>query len=103
LVANSIATQFYNREKPRTAHEISDVLDIPSRLTRIVLNDFVDSKVLVEVKTENEKEVVYQPAVTESKFTVSFVLEAIEKCGVNELPINDAKEFVKILGLLKKM
>jgi membrane protein len=103
LIASNIATKFYKGEKQETAQEISLGLDIPFRLTKIALNEFVEAKVLVEVKTDVDKEVVYQPAVTESKFTVSFVLEALEKCGVNELPIDDSKELLRINELLQKM
>src|SRR3954464_2121491 len=96
MIADLIARRFYNREKALTAIEISTQLDLPSRLTRIILNEFVQTGVLVEVKTETDQEIVYQPGITESKFTVKFLIDALDKRGINNLPITDTKELLQI-------
>lgn len=103
MIANLVARRFYNREKALNASEICEKLDLPSRLTRNILNEFVETGIFVEVKTESEKEVVYQPGVTESKFTVQFLIDALEKKGNNALPINDTEEMVHINELMKEL
>jgi len=103
MIANLVAKRFYNGEKAPNINEIAQKLDLPIRLARNVVNDFVATEVFVEVKTENDKEVVYQPGVTESKFNVKFVFNALEKKGVNEIPIEDTHELKNINHLMKEL
>jgi hypothetical protein len=68
-----------------------------------LINEFVETGIFVEVKTNNDKMVLYQPGVTESKFTVQYVIDTLERKGVNSLPINDSEELVHIKNLMQEM
>ena len=103
MIANLVTKRFYNRESSLNVVEISEKLDLPSHLTRIILNEFVEIGIFVEVVTEVDKEIVYLPGVTESKFTVQYLIDAIEKKGINSLPINDTKELIHINKLMAEM
>lgn len=103
MIANLVSKRFYDEEKSLTAIEISDILDLPSRLTRNLLNEFVESGIFVEVITTKDNEIVYQPGITESKFTVQYFIDAIERKGINNLPINDTNELIHINKLMKEM
>lgn len=103
MIANLVAKRFYNGEKSLTGKQISEILDLPSRLTATLIQEFVITGVFVEVRTEDEKEVVYQPGITESKFTVQYLIDAMERNGVNSLPINDTMELIHINKLMQEM
>ena len=103
LIANFVARRFYNLEKAPTVNEICDKLDLPSRLTRTIVNEFVECGVLVEVRSEADKDLIYQPGITESRFTVRSVLDALERKGLNSLPISDSKEQVNITSLMQEL
>jgi membrane protein len=103
LIANLVARRFYNGERALNVDEIAAKLDLPSRLARTLINEFVESGILAEVKTENYKEVVYQPGVTESKFTVQYVIDTLEKKGVNTLPIGDSEELAHISKIMNEL
>jgi membrane protein len=103
MIANLVAKRFYNREKALNAIEISEKLDLPTRLTRNLLNEFVEIGIFVEVTSESNKELVYQPGITESGFTVKVLIDAMEKKGVNSLPINDTSELIHINQLMVEM
>lgn len=103
MIANLVAKRFYNREKALTALEISNILDLPSRLTRLILNEFVQTGIMVEVKTETDKEIVYQPGVTESKFTVKFLIDTLDRKGTNTLQIDDTNELKHINRLMEEL
>jgi len=75
-------------------------LDLPVRLARNVINELVETKVLAEVKTENDKEIAYQPAISDSKLTIKFIMDRLDEKGVNSLPITDHKELEIINRLL---
>lgn len=103
LIANLVAKRFYKHEKALNAEEISEVLDLPSRLTRMILNEFVQTGILAEVKTEVDGEIVYHPGITESKLTVKCVLDALERKGINSLPIHDETEQLHITELMQEL
>jgi membrane protein len=103
MIANLVAKNFHEGEKPFTADEIGRKLDLPVRLTRNIINEFVETGIFVEVQTESDKEIVYQPGVTESKFNVKFLLDALEKKGVNALPVEDSEELQNINHLLVEL
>jgi membrane protein len=103
LVANMVARRFYHNEPSLTVDQIAEKLDLPSRLARMIVNEFVETGIFVEVKTENYKEVVLQPGVTESKFTVQYLIDALEKKGVNSLPIGDSEELEHISKLMAEL
>ncbi len=103
MIANLVAKGFYNGEKPLTSLEIASKLDLPVRLARTIINEFTATGIFVEMKSENLKEIVYQPGVTESRFTVKFIVETLEKNGINSLPINDTKELININALMTEM
>lgn len=103
MIGNLVAKGFYNGEKPMTAIEIALKLDLPVRLARNIINEFVSAGIFIEMRTDKDKEIVYQPGITESKLTVKQVLEALEKNGVNTLPINDTNELIHINQLMKDL
>ncbi len=100
MIANLVAKRFFEGEKPLNSIEIAQKLDLPVRLARTVINDFVTAGIFIEMRTDIEKEIVYQPGITESKLTVKNILEALEKNGVNNLPISDTSELIHINQLM---
>lgn len=103
MIANLVTKRFYEGQPPLTTFEIAAKLDLPIRLARIVINDFVESGIFVEIKTENAKEVVYQPGISDSKLSVKYVFDAMEKKGVNDMPISDTNELIHIRKLMEEL
>ncbi|MCW3077522.1 MAG: hypothetical protein JWO32_2131 [Bacteroidetes bacterium] len=103
MIANLVAKGFYNGEPPLHAVEIARKLDLPVKLARNIINEFVETGVFVEVRADAEKEIVYQPGVTESKFDVKFVFDAIDKKGINSLPMEDTKELIIVNKLMREL
>ncbi|MBX3165747.1 MAG: YihY/virulence factor BrkB family protein [Bacteroidetes bacterium] len=102
MIANLVAKRFYNREKSLTVSEISQQLDLPLRLTNMVVQEFVSTGIFAEVHTDEEK-TVYQPGVTESKFTVKYLIDTIEQRGVNNMPITETQELIQAHALMKEV
>lgn len=103
MIANLVARRFYNNEPALDIVGISEKLDLPTRLTKNLVNEFVSTGIFVEVRTDKDKEVVYQPGVTESKFTVQHVIDTLDRKGVNSLPINDTTELLHINTMMQEM
>ncbi len=100
LVANCIVKNFIEGEKPMNAMQIAHKLDLPIRLARDIIADFTEIGIVNELKTTDEKDVAYQPAVSEEKLTVKFVLDKLDTMGVNEMPVHSTKELEVIHRLM---
>lgn len=101
LVANLVVKNFIAGKKPLNAAEIAKKLDLPIRLARDILTDFTETGVMNEVKTADEKDMAYQPAISEEKLSCKYVLDKIDTKGLNELPIHSTAELKAIDKLMK--
>jgi membrane protein len=102
MLANLVVRNFIEGKAPLTAAKIAERLDMPIRLARMIIFDFTETEILCEVKTENEKEIAYQPAISESKLSVKYVLDKLDTKGVNELPIQSTTELQNIHKLMNE-
>ena len=50
-----------------------------------------------------DKEIGYQPGISDSKLTVKFIIDKLDQKGVNLLPIDDSKEFATVNRLMQDM
>jgi membrane protein len=96
LIANLVVKNFMAGNKPLTASEIARKLDMPIRLARMVISDFIETGVFTEVKTKRERELAYQPALSETQLSVKFVLDKLDTKGVNDMPIHLTHELQSI-------
>ncbi len=103
MIANLVSKRFYNNEASLTAFEIAETLDLPMRLARNIINEFVETGIFVEVNKEDNKEIVYQPGITESKFTVKYIFDTLDNRGINTLPISNTNEFEHIKELMERI
>lgn len=103
VIANHVVKNFNEGKTPFTAMEIADKLDLPVRLARNIIFDFTETGIFNEVKMPLDKEVGYQPGITDSKLTVKFILDKLDEKGVNELPMENTDELRIVQSLMKSM
>lgn len=103
LIANLVAKDFYNQKPSYSAQQISEKLDLPLRLVRNIINEFVETGIFIEIKGDKEKESTYQPGLTESKLSVRNILNILESKGVNTLPIMDTEELKSVNALMHQL
>jgi membrane protein len=102
MILHMIIRNFSLGEKPISAETIAGSLNIPVRLSRDILQDLTNAK-LVSVLHENEhKERLYQPALDINKMTISFVLSKLDKKGINEVVVSRTKDYNKVVAILDK-
>ena len=78
--------------KPFEVKQISQTLEIPTRLLRQILFELVESRILNETKTEDYKEVGYQPAIDIDLMSIQYVMNALENRGTKDIPVVQTKE-----------
>jgi hypothetical protein len=71
---------------PLSAAEIATRLVIPIAFIQPVLSKLIASHIVVEFKNQDEDDEVYQPAVDINRLTIAYVINALERCGQNQLP-----------------
>jgi membrane protein len=103
LIANMVVKNFNEGKTALTSIEIAQKLDLPLRLARVIINEFIETGVFNEVKMTTDKEIGYQPGISDSKLTVKFIIDKLDEKGVNELPIENGKELVIVNRLMKDM
>jgi membrane protein len=103
MIANQVVKNFTEGKTALTSHEIATKLDLPLRLAKLIINEFIETGVLNEVKILNDTETGYQPAISDAKLTVKFIIDKLDEKGVNQLPIDDSKELATVNSLMKDM
>ncbi|MBS1646763.1 MAG: YihY/virulence factor BrkB family protein [Bacteroidetes bacterium] len=102
LVANLVTKNFAEGKPALTAVQIAEHLDMPIRLARMILFDFIETHIFSEIKTEKDKEVAYQPAISDSKLTVKFILDTLDNKGVNIMPIHSNIEVENVHKIMQE-
>lgn len=73
--------------KPMTAAQLSGELETPLRLVNHILFDLTGSNILVETRTDSEKEVGFVPARDINTLSIAKVLEALGANGLDTIPV----------------
>jgi len=100
-IVHFLTEHFSNGDIPRTENQISRTLEIPIRCVRQILNELVESKVVTEIRSREDRSVAYQPARNTDAMTIKYVVDALEQNGIDDIPIARSQEFIKISECLK--
>ena len=95
-VTHHVIQNFAKGEKPLTAPEISHQLDIPIRFINDILFELGKSNILSKAEIEGSEEHGYQPARDINLLTINYVIEAMEKRGLDNIPFIHAPEFAAL-------
>jgi membrane protein len=96
-----LTKKFSLGEKPLSASQIGNALEIPVRLVRQLLHELSDVGLVVETTKGVKSEVAFQPGRTIENITVKFALDEYEKYGITKIPDCQSDEAEKISKYLK--
>ena len=71
--------------------QIAHTLEVPIRLVRQILFELVESGILSEVATQDNEETTYQPGRDSDSLTIQYVIDALEKRGVDSIPTSQTE------------
>jgi len=91
-IAHLSIIKFAKGEKPQTAVQISQRLELPIRLVRQVLHELVESGTFSITQVSKYDEPAYQPAVDINKFTIQYLIEALDHQGSADIPLGETQE-----------
>ncbi len=102
LIVHRVVKQFEDGGRPLTADQIASVLNIPIRLVGDMLHDLVASGVFSRVVTDDERDHAYQPARDINTFTVSRIIEMMEKNGCDEIDVEGREKLEDVFRTLDR-
>ncbi|MDR4507197.1 MAG: YihY/virulence factor BrkB family protein [Candidatus Brocadiaceae bacterium] len=103
LTAHLLIKNFSDGQEPLTAAQISHTLGAPIRLEKHILHELVSSGIIYEMKVEEFKEFVYQPARAINVLTIQYVIDALEQRGVDSITVTQTHELKTLSETLQTL
>ena len=100
-IAHSLIKKFEKGDKPLSDSQISARLEMPIRLVHSILYDLIESGLVSETTTKDDKQLAYQPACDINKLTIQYVLAALEQSGTDTLPVAKTESHEALSEALK--
>jgi membrane protein len=100
-IAHVLVQNFSRAQEPWGETRIAHALEIPVRLAREILHDLRAAGVVSQVTLDDERMVAYQPARNPEEITVQYVLDALEKRGIDDIPVAESKGLKRLAACLK--
>jgi membrane protein len=100
-IVNFMSRNFAAGDVPLTAVKISDGLEIPRGLAAEIMEELTESGVLIEAANHGRDEAAYVPARDTDLLTVTFVMDALDRRGVDQIPVASTEELERIAQSLK--
>ena len=104
-IAHLLVKRFSKGKEPLNAAQISQILDIPIRLVRQILFELVETGILSETCLDDTKDPSYQPARDINLLSLNYVIEALERRGIDNLPGIDSmamKSLSEVLDAIRE-
>ena len=96
-ITHLLVKNFSAGKPPLTATMITHALEVPIRLVRQVLFELTESGIVSAVVTEDGENPAYQPGRDSDSLTIQYVVDALEKRGVDTIPAAQTEE-LKVLS-----
>ena len=92
-----LVKNFVAGKAPLTAASIAQILEVPIRLVRQILFELVETRILSEVANQEDEEAAYQPGRDSDSLTIQYVIDTLEKRGIDTIPTPHTEE-LKVLS-----
>ena len=102
-ISRLVISRFFKAEPPLSAFRIAKTLEIPIRLVQQLLDELVEARILSETEAKKNKDVSYQPARDINTITINTVIEALERNGVDNIPVAQTTELSHLSQALETL
>ena len=100
-IVHLLVKNFTKGEKPLNSDQISHTLEIPVLLARQILGELVESAILCEINTEENRKAAYQPARDVDVFTIQYIIDALERRGIDNIPVAQTEVYHLLVQALE--
>jgi membrane protein len=98
-----LVRRFGEGTAPVEAEQIADDLELPLTLTHRVLHELAESGIITEVQPVDSNTRGFMPSLDADQLTIGYVLEALERRGVNDIPLPKSSEMVVLSEALDNL
>jgi len=102
LIIHRVVIIFSKGLPALTTSELSDQLEMPYRLTNMLVNELVECNLLTETYTEQYKQKAYLPARDINQFSINFIITSLNNFGEDDIIIGDSTTRKKIEGTIEE-
>ena len=96
-IVHLLVKNFAAGKAPLNEASIAQILEVPIRLVRQILFELVETRILSEVADRGGEEAAYQPGCDGDRLTIQYVIDALEKRGVDTITTPHTEE-LKVLS-----
>ncbi len=96
-----IIERFRSGDEPLTVPEIAEILQIPVRLSRQIIGDFMEAGILSQLDVPAPDEPTYQPGMDTDHLTLHHVLQSMETIGDENISLLEDEPTRHLEGTLK--
>lgn len=100
VIVHTAVSRFLEEKKPFTREQFAQELDLPIRVVNLLIEWLVQSGILSENITDENKEYAYQPAVDTDLITVQYVIDKLENLGEGDLALSEEEKVHPLVGSL---
>ncbi len=102
-IAHLLIKRFARGQPAATAAQVAEMLKLPLELIHKAIDDLVESGLLSVTTHDDDTQAAYQPAQDPERFTLQFVMEAIDNCGRNDIPVGDDPGAQKVSAAMARL
>lgn len=98
-IVHFVVKKFIKGDPPPTAQDIAHELKMPVRIAREIIYELVTCRIFNETVTPSIKVFGYQPARDVNSLTIAWVIQTIEKRGIDNISVADSRELKAITSI----
>jgi len=102
MVMHRIVKHYSDGEISRNIQELSNELEIPVRLVNSIISNLSTCCLIVAIVTD-KNDTNWQPAQDINNYTIQYVIDSLDKWGVNDIHVKQSEELTQVSQSLKKM
>jgi membrane protein len=102
-IVNLLVKHFSDGDTSWDETKISRTLEIPIRLVRQILYELVACGVISQIKVDEDETIAFQPARNPDTMTIKYVVDAIEQCGSDDIPVAESEELKNLEESMKRL
>ncbi|MGE5217237.1 MAG: YihY/virulence factor BrkB family protein [Chloroflexota bacterium] len=102
VITHHCVKAFAQAQPAPTAEQISRELEIPVRLTRSILFELTEAKILSELCAGEREDIAYQPGCPIDGLTVAKVIRRLDRQGADVVPIAESENLDRLRDIVKR-
>jgi membrane protein len=98
-----MVTRFSEGKEPLSSSQFSQQLEIPVLLVQHILNQLVETGLVSLTRADGSRDPAFQPSRDIHRWTIRYIIDALELHGVNRLPVAETETLKSIIRAVEEL